>query len=256
MFLKQNNFFFSRVRKNLLIGFSKRAGRNFFGRKTIYTQAGGLFKKFRILNFYRNLNFNGILLSIEKDIIRTGFIGFVCYENGYFSYILLYHSFLNTGSFIFGFMNKFIMNSSTFLYYIPTGNFVHHIELLPGKGAKLARAAGLSSFLISEEDKFSFLKMNSGWLLKVSKFCIGVCGIVSNVDNIFINKKKAGKNRHLGFKPRVRGIAMNPCDHPHGGGEGTGSPPAAHRTPNGKLTKSPTKLKKFYLLKKRLFKNV
>jgi large subunit ribosomal protein L2 len=160
--LNLSKFFYSRVRKNLLIGFSKRAGRNFFGRKTIYTQSGGLFKKYRVLDYYRNLNLNGILLSIEKDIERTGFIGLVCFENGYFTYILLYHGFLQIGSLIYGFMYQFLLNSSTFLYKIPTGNFIHHIELKPGYGAKLSRAAGLSSFLISEENNYSFLKMNSG----------------------------------------------------------------------------------------------
>jgi len=89
-------------------------------------------------------------------------------------------------------------------------------------------------------------------MLKLHKFCVAVSGIVSNVDNHITRIEKAGKNRNLGFRPKVRGVAMNPCDHPHGGGEGTGSPPAAHKTPWGKLTKIPTKRKKAYLLRKKL----
>jgi len=96
--------------------------------------------------------------------------------------------------------------------------------------------------------------MNSGWLLKISKFCIAVIGKVSNLDHHIIRIEKAGKNRNLGVRPRVRGVAMNPCDHPHGGGEGTGSPPRAHKTPWGKLTKVPTKRNKKYLIKKKLLK--
>jgi large subunit ribosomal protein L2 len=99
------------------------------------------------------------------------------------------------------------------------------------------------------------LKMNSGWLLKISKYCIAVVGIVSNNENYYKRIEKAGKNRNLGWRPKVRGVAMNPCDHPHGGGEGTGSPPRAHKSLWGKLAKVPTKRTKKYLLKKKLFKS-
>lgn len=248
------NFIIKRVKKNLIIGFSKRAGRNFFGRKTIFTQGGGLFKKLRILNFKRNLNCNGILLTVEKDIKRTGFIGLICYENGLYCYILLPNILTKVGKIIYGFYNKFIINASTFLLNIPTGNFVHHVELFPMKPAQLVRAAGCSSFIISNDEDFIYLKMNSGWLLKLSKYCIAVNGIVSNIDHHIIRIKNAGKKRLLGKKPKVRGVAMNPCDHPHGGGEGTGSPPKAHKTPWGKLTKIPTKKKKKFLLKKKILK--
>lgn len=254
MFLNNKFIILNRVKKKLIIGFSKRAGRNFFGRKTIFTQGGGLIRKLKKINFKRNLKFNGIVLTIEKDIKRTGYIGLICFENGLYSYVLLpFNDYLLNNTF-FGFYNNFILNSSTFLFNIPTGNFVHHIELIPNQGAKLVRAAGSSSFLISEENNFVFLKMNSGWLLKLSKLCIAVIGVVSNINHNIDRIKNAGKNRNLGRKPKVRGVAMNPCDHPHGGGEGTGSPPRAHKTPWGKLTKTSTKKKKQFLLKKKLFK--
>jgi large subunit ribosomal protein L2 len=229
--LRQKKFIIHRVKKKLIVGFSRRAGRNFFGRKTILTQGGGVFTKIRILNFKRNLIFNGILLIVEKDVKRTGFIGLICYENGLFSYVLLPYGVTHKGDLLYGFSNKFCINSSTFLLNVPTGNFVHHIESMPNNGAKLTRAAGSSSFIISKEVDFVFIKMNSGWLLKLSKYCIAVNGLVSNVDHHITRIKNAGKKRRLGVKPKVRGVAMNPCDHPHGGGEGTGSPPKAHKTP-------------------------
>jgi len=253
MFLKYK-FIIDRAKRKLLVGFSKRAGRNFFGRKTVFTQSGGLFKKMRVINFKRTLNDNAILLTIEKDIDRSGLVGLVCHENGLTCYILLFNGDYKLGDFINGFSNKFLLNAPSYLFNIPTGNFVHHIESKPGTGAVLTRAAGSSSFLISEENGYVYLKMNSGWLLKLSKFSIAVSGVVSNINHHIRRIGKAGNNRNLGFRPKVRGVAMNPCDHPHGGGEGTGSPPAAHKTPWGKLTKSPTKKKKAHLLRKKLFK--
>jgi len=222
--------------------------------KLFFTQGGGLFKKIRIIDYKRVVNSIGVLLTIEKDINRTGYVGLICYENGLISYILLPDDYNEIGAIVNGFLNRFHYNASTFLRNIPNGNFIHHIEVLPGRGATLTRAAGSSSFIISSDKKFSFLKMNSGWLFKISKFCIAVIGQVSNVNNHIIRIKKAGKNRNLGIRPRVRGVAMNPCDHPHGGGEGTGSPPKAHKTPWGKLTKVPTKRNRVHLLKKKLFK--
>jgi large subunit ribosomal protein L2 len=158
-----HNFIVNKVKKQLIIGFSKRAGRNFFGRKTIFTQGGGLRVKLRLIDFRRNLIGNSLLLSIDKDINRTGFIGLVCYDNGLFSYILL--SSMNNivgKTLIKGFSNTSILGSPTFLLNISTGNIIHHIELFPGSTAKISRAAGSSSFIISRDDNFTFLKMNSG----------------------------------------------------------------------------------------------
>lgn len=191
----------------------------------------------------------------ENGITRTGFIGLICYENGLFSYILLSSLLHIIGTtLINGFSNSHILGSSTFLFNIPTGNIVHQIELYPGSTSKVSRAAGVSSFIISRDDNFTFLKMNSGWLLKLSNFCMGVSGSVSNESHYITRVEKAGKIRLLGFKPTVRGISKNPCDHPHGGGEGRGSPKKAQRTPWGKLTKIPTKRTKLFYEKKKLFK--
>lgn len=249
------NFLINKVKKQLIIGFSNRAGKNFFGRKTIFTQSGGLKFKLRLIDFKRNVVGNSLLLLIEKDINRTGLVGLICFSNGLFSYILLSsNKYIKNESFISGFINYNKIGSSSFLKSIPTGNIVHHIEYVPTKICKLSRAAGVSSFLISRDDKYSFLKMNSGWLLKLSNYCIGISGFVSNENHYITRLNKAGKTRKLGFRPTVRGISKNPCDHPHGGGEGRGSPPKAQRTPWGKLTKVPTKITKQFYIKKKKFK--
>ncbi len=250
-----HNFLINKVKRQLIVGFSKRAGRNFFGRKTIFTQGGGLRVKLRLIDFKRNIVGNNLLIKIEKDINRTAFVGLVCYENGLFSYILLSSfSYFPGKTLLNGFLNFNKLSSSTFLLNIPTGNIVHHIEMFPGGLGKISRSAGVSSFIISRDEKYTYLKMSSGWLLKVSNYCIGIPGSVSNEDHYITRILKAGKVRQLGFRPTVRGISKNPCDHPHGGGEGRGSPKKAQRTPWGKLTKIPTKRTKLFYSKKKLFK--
>jgi len=194
-----------------------------------------------------------VLLTIEKNVMYTSFLGLICYANGYFSYIFL-SDFMRSIKQVF---SGFLLNykyASTFLSEISAGNFIHHIETKPGKGAKIMRAAGTSAFIISKENNFVFLKMKSGWMLKISNYCIAILGKMSNELHFVTRVKNAGKNRLLGFRPNVRGVAKNPVDHPHGGGEGTGSPPRAHKTPNGKLTKSPTTKKKFQKRNRILFK--
>jgi large subunit ribosomal protein L2 len=158
-----NNFLINKIKKQLIIGFSNRAGKNFFGRKTIFTQSGGLKFKLRLIDFKRNIVGNSLLLLIEKDINRTAFIGLICFSNGLFSYILLSsNNYIENVSSITGFLNYNKIGSSCFLKSIPTGNIVHHIEYIPTKTCKLSRSAGVSSFLISKDEEYSFLKMNSG----------------------------------------------------------------------------------------------
>jgi large subunit ribosomal protein L2 len=251
MFIK--SFFIKRLKKNLVVGISSRAGRNCFGRKTIVTQSGGLRLYLHSIDFKRNINEFFCLLKIEKNINFTSFLGLICYSNGFFCYILL-SNFMNVLNKMYLGFNFFYSLSSMFLKFIPAGNFIHHIENKPFSGAKLMRAAGTSCFIISQEHNYSHLKMPSGWLLKVHKFCIAVYGNSSNENYFITNFKKAGTKRKMGFRPTVRGISKNPCDHPHGGGEGTGSPPRAHKTPTGRLTKSPTNIKKIEKRNRFLFK--
>ena len=154
--------FLQKIKKQLILGFSRRSGRNFFGRKTIFTQGGGKKYKKRLIDYKRIIPFNFILLSIEKQLRNTANIGLICYENGLFSYIILADVHKKIGSLYNGFNDSFLVGSSSFLMNIPTGNFVHHIEQVPGCGATLARSAGTSSFVISKNNNSVFLKMNSG----------------------------------------------------------------------------------------------
>jgi len=249
------NYFINKIKKQLIIGFSNRAGKNFFGRKTIFTQSGGSKFKLRLIDFSRSFSGNNVLLLIEKDINRTGFLGLICSNTGLFSYILLSAgNYIEGETTIRGFSAFNRIGSSSFLKTIPTGNVISQVEYVPAGKCKISRSAGTSSFLVSRDDNYSFLKMNSGWLLKLSNFCVCVSGPVSNETHYVTRIHNAGAKRNLGFRPHVRGIAKNPCDHPHGGGEGRGSPPRAHRTPWGKLTKVPTITTKRHYLKKRLFK--
>src|SRR5688572_23181834 len=157
------NYFINKVKKQLIIGFSNRAGRNFFGRKTIFTQSGGLKFKLRLIDFGRNFTTNNILLLIEKDINRTGLLGLICSSTGLFSYILLStKKYIEGKTMIRGFSAFGRIGSSSFLDNIPTGNIVSQIEYVPTKKCKISRAAGTSSFLVSRNNSFTFVKMNSG----------------------------------------------------------------------------------------------
>lgn len=251
---RKNKFFFiDRIKKNLIIGFSARAGVNCFGRKTIFTQSGGMRLFNTVVDFKRTVTDICMLLQIEKNVNYTSLLGLICYANGFFGYILLSDYMKQLRALYTGFSFS-LLKGPTFLNNIPAGNFIHHVEFKPTMGAKMMRAAGTSCFVISKEGDYSFLKMGSGWLLKVSNFCIGIIGKMSNENHFITNLRKAGARRRLGFRPTVRGVAKNPCDHAHGGGEGTGSPPRAHKTPKGNLTKSPTKNKVFEKRKRFLFK--
>jgi large subunit ribosomal protein L2 len=243
MFISKD-FLIKRAKKTLTFGFSKRAGKNCFGRKTIFTQSGGLRLFYNSLDLKRHTAGLFMLFSIERNYIYTGFLGLVCYSNGCFCYILLSENH-NVVNILYIAFSGFLVKAPTFLLNIPAGNFIHHVEVVPGEGAKMMRAAGTTCFIISKENGFSFLKLKSGWLLKLSDYCVSILGKMSNEPHFVTRKPNAGYNRMLGFRPTVRGVAKNPCDHPHGGGEGTGSPPRAHKTPYGKLTKSPTTIKKY-----------
>lgn len=253
MFNNKKNLIIKRVRKELIIGFSRRAGKNCFGRKTIFTQSGGYRLFYNNLDYKRNMADIFVLLKIEKSVLYSAFLGFICYANGFFCYIMLSDFIKQIKSVYSGFFT-FYKYAPAFLVDIPAGNFIHHVEVIPTKGVKLMRAAGTSCFIISKEGDYSFLKMKSGWMLRLSNYCIGILGKMSNELHFVTKVLNAGKNRKLGFRPTVRGVAKNPCDHPHGGGEGTGSPPRAHKTPYGKLAKSPTTIKKFQKKNRVLFK--
>jgi len=154
--------FLIKIKKQLIFGFSRRSGRNFFGRKTIFTQGGGKKYKKRLIDYKRIIPFKFVLLSIEKQLRNTAYVGLICYENGLFSYIILADIHKTIGNLYNGFINFFKSGASSFLMNIPTGNFIHHVEQVPGCGASLVRSAGTSCFIISKDKNHAFLKMNSG----------------------------------------------------------------------------------------------
>lgn len=199
-------------------------------------------------------------MNIYYDTNRTGKIGLILYENGLSSFILLQKglkisSIVANGTSLFS-VKALKTGDSTILNNIPLFSIISNIENKPLKGGNLCRAAGVSALLISKNDKFAFLKFNSGWQLKLSLNCISSIGAISNKWNKNIIGK-AGKNRGIGKKPKVRGVAKNPCDHPHGGGNGKRSKPSQPVNAWKTVFKwTPTKNKQYQLLKKKLYKNI
>jgi len=196
-----------------------------------------------------------------RDNFHTGYIGLVFYDNGLTSFILLSEGVLK-GSRLFSGNLKLVYNhiklgSTQKLLHINLFETINSIELVPYSGSILARAAGSSSKIITKDNIKSILKLSSGWLVKISNQSLATFGFVSNIASNYQIIKKAGFNRNKGIRPTVRGIVKNPCDHPHGGGEGKGSPPVAQVSPWGWLCKgTPSKNKKIDRLKRRLFKKI
>ena len=253
------NYTIKKVLKKLNVGIYSKNGRNGFGRICVFHRGGGNSKKYRLIDFYRRLNLFGYIYKILYDPNRSGYIGLIFYENGLFSYIILSDN-INIGDRIFSgdlFVNNncYLQGSAIPLKFIPLFNIVNNIELLPTKGAVYIRSAGNGAIIISKTSNNVILKLKSGWLITVPSECMASLGYVSNILHNMNIIGKAGKNRGLGKRPVVRGVAMNPCDHPHGGGNGKTSPPRAPVTPWGKMTKGPhTKNTKLDKLKRKLFK--
>lgn len=250
------------LKKNLIKGLKSKGGRNFLGR--ICVKGKGLCnsstkKVFRYIDFFRRLNKNGVLLKIYYDPNRTGKIGLILYENGLSSFLLIQKGLHVFDSIYSGFLfrnNNINRGDSTILINMPLFSVISNIETKPFKGSILCRAAGVSGLLISKDDFSGVLKLNSGWQIKVSLNCISSYGVISNKWNNRIIAK-AGKNRGIGRAPKVRGVAKNPCDHPHGGGNGKRSKPTQPVNAWKTVFKwTPTKNKKYQLLKKKLYKNI
>lgn len=208
----------ARVKKN-------NAGRNNYGQITVRHQGGGEKRKLREIDFFRNkFDVYAKVISIEYDPNRNARIALLKYANGEKRYIIAPVG-LKVDDQVISSKNNFQMRIGNCfpLEVIPAGAMVHNIEIEPGKGAKLARAAGSGAVLMVVEGKYAQLKMPSGEIRLVPKECLATIGQVSNVDHKNIRWGKAGRMRHRGIRPTVRGKAMNPVDHPHGGGEGRNS---------------------------------
>ncbi len=206
--------------RSLLAPLKKNAGRNSYGRITVRHKGGGNRRKYRIIDFKRDKESVATVLTIEYDPNRSSHIALVEYEDGEKRYILAPVG-LKVGDKIEeGASADIKVGNALKLKDIPTGTVVHNVELYPGRGGQLARAAGNSAQLMAKENGFALLRLPSGELRNVSAECKATIGTVGNADHENVKLGKAGRTRHLGIRPTVRGSVMNPNDHPHGGGEG------------------------------------
>ena len=207
--------------KSLTVILTKRSGRNNQGKITVRHQGGGVKRKYRIIDFKRNkFNVPGKVASIEYDPNRTANITLINYNDGEKRYIIAPKN-LEVGTTIEAGENVDIkVGNALPIMNIPVGTMVHNIELRPGKGGELARSAGSSAQILGREGKYVMIRLSSGEQRKVLGTCMATVGEVGNEDSSLVKIGKAGRSRHMGIRPTVRGSVMNPNDHPHGGGEG------------------------------------
>ncbi|MDO5124271.1 MAG: 50S ribosomal protein L2 [Eubacteriales bacterium] len=207
--------------KSLLAPLKKNSGRNSYGRITVRHRGGGNRRKYRIIDFKRQkFDVPGKVMTLEYDPNRSAFIALVQYEDGEKAYIIAPEG-LKVGDTVVSGANADIkVGNALPLSAIPTGTFIHNVELYPGRGAQFARAAGNMAQLMAKEDGMALLRLPSGELRKVPAACMATIGQVGNTDHENVKIGSAGRKRNMGWRPTVRGSVMNPCDHPHGGGEG------------------------------------
>ncbi len=207
--------------KSLLVSLSKNSGRNNQGKITVRHRGGGNRKKYRLVDFKRNKE--GVpakVIGIEYDPNRTANIALICYADGEKSYILAPEGLTDGMTVMNGPKAEVRVGNCLPLSEIPVGTQIHNIELYPGKGGQLVRSAGNAAQLMAKEGKYATLRLPSGEMRMVPIICRATIGVVGNGDHSLINLGKAGRKRHMGIRPTVRGSVMNPNDHPHGGGEG------------------------------------
>ena len=207
--------------KSLLEPLKKHSGRNSYGRITVRHRGGGNRRKYRIIDFKRQkFDVEGVVKTIEYDPNRSAFIALVEYEDGDKAYIIAPQGLKVGYKVVAGETADIKPGNALPLKNIPTGTFVHNVELYPGKGAQLARAAGNMAQLMAKENGLALLRLPSGELRNVPETCMATIGQVGNIDHENVKIGKAGRKRNMGIRPTVRGSVMNPNDHPHGGGEG------------------------------------
>ena len=239
--------------KRLVKGMKKSGGRNAYGRITVRHRGGGAARRYRTIDFGRaEREVPGKLVSIEYDPNRNVRIGLIFYANGAKRYILLPEG-LSVGSQVIASAEAEARTGNAMpLKSIPVGFLIHNVEIRPGSGGTFARSAGASVQLVDRDAKYAKLKMPSGEVRMVPTSCWATVGVLGNADHKNISWGKAGRTRHRGFRPSVRGMAMNPVDHPHGGGEGRSKSGSHPRTPWGKGCKGTrTRVRKNDLIIKR-----
>ena len=237
--LEKNHLYKGRPLKKLTEKKTKKGGRNNNGRITVRHQGGGHKQNYRIIDFKRNkFDISATVERIEYDPNRSAHIALLKYDDGERRYIICPNK-LSVGSRVISSQNEVDIKNgnSMILKNIPLGSNVHCVEMKPGKGAQIARSAGTVARLVAKEGIYSTLRLQSGEMRKILSDCRATLGVVSNQENNLKSIGKAGANRWRGKRPTVRGVAMNPIDHPHGGGEGRTSGGRHPSTPWGVPTK-------------------
>ena len=207
--------------KSLVAPIKKNSGRNNQGKITVRHQGGGVKRKYRIIDFKRNkLNVPGTVASIEYDPNRTANIALINYADGEKRYIIAPKGLTVGMTVVAGADADIKVGNALPIINIPVGTMIHNIELRPGKGGELARSAGTSAQILGREDNYVMVRLSSGEQRKILESCMATVGEVGNEDSSLVKIGKAGRKRHMGIRPTVRGSVMNPNDLPHGGGEG------------------------------------
>ena len=216
--------------KSLLAKKRKNAGRNSYGRITVRHQGGGNRQKYRLVDFKRNKdNMEAVVIGIEYDPNRSANIALIQYEDGEKAYILAPQGLKDGDKVVSGESVDIKPGNCMPINSIPVGTLIHNIELNPGQGGKLVKAAGQSAQLMAKEGKYAHVRLPSGEMRLILSRCRATVGVIGNSDHENVKIGKAGRKRHMGIRPTVRGSVMNPVDHPHGGGEGRA--PVGHAGP-------------------------
>ena len=207
--------------RSLLAKKDKHSGRNAYGRITVRHRGGGNRRKYRIIDFKRNKDgMNATVIGIEYDPNRTANIALIKYEDGTLAYILAPVGLTDGDVVVSGEGADIKPGNTLFIKDIPVGTLIHNIEIYPGRGGQLVRGAGVSAQLMAKENGYAQIKLPSGEVRLIRLDCKATIGVVGNQEHSNISIGKAGRKRHMGWRPTVRGVVMNPNDHPHGGGEG------------------------------------
>ena len=244
--------------KSLLATGKKSGGRNSYGRITVRHIGGGNRRKIRVIDWKRNKdNVPATVIALEYDPNRTSYIALLQYADGTKAYILAPQGVSVGSKVVSGVTADIVAGNALPIENIPVGTIVHNVELKPGKGSQMVRTAGAGAQLMAKEGDYAQLRLPSGEVRMVSVRCRATIGLVGNGEHENISIGKAGRKRHMGVRPTVRGVVMNPCDHPHGGGEGKSpigrpGPVTPWGVPTlGKKTRNKKKPSSKYIVKRR-----
>lgn len=246
----------SKPEKSLLMPYKKTGGRNSNGELTMRYRGGGHKKRMRIIDFKRDkFDVPGKVVTVEYDPIRTAFISLIQYPDGEKRYIIAPHGIKVGQTVLAGKKIAPEVGNALPLGEMPLGSIIHNIELYPGRGAAIVRSAGASAQLLAKEDRYAVIKLPSGEIRRILATCMATIGSVSNPDHTLISKGKAGRKRWEGRRPRTRAVAMNPVDHPMGGGEGrsSGGHPRSRKglKAKGMKTRHPKKATSQFIIQRR-----